>query len=149
MRLFLSYSHKDDDAKSALLELLDEYLCLGPTCDIWQDLAILPGAHWDAEIKKALATSDIGLLLVSPAFLGSRYITDTELPALLAKRVIPVALEKVRFDGTMNLRGLESTQLFYDAKGRAFGQLRTRRDRREFADQLHQKIVAIGKAHAL
>ena len=55
---------------------------------------------------------DFGLLLVSPAFLASQFITKEELQYLLKyKRVIPVALKSVLFDGTMNLKGLEDRQI--------------------------------------
>ena len=40
----------------------------------WRDTQILVGENWNVEIQDALNPCDIGLLLISPAFLGSQYI---------------------------------------------------------------------------
>lgn len=148
VKIFLSYAHRDQAAKARFLNLLNEYLKIAKDVEfeVWQDLEILPGQDWDAEIRRALDSCDVGILLVSPAFLGRDYILGTELPKLLAQGVIPVALEAIRFDGTMNLRGLEAKQIFRDAKGRAFGQLANRREQRQFVDALFGRIVEIVKA---
>jgi hypothetical protein len=84
------------------------------------------------------------LLLLSPGFLASGFITKEELPALLAKRmVVPVELQRILFDGTMDLKGLGDRQVFRDSKGRAFDGCRTPLDRRGFARELFTKIVAL------
>lgn len=144
MRLFLSYAHSDHAAKDKFLLLLNEYLRVAQGVDfsVWQDLALLPGQDWHAEIQRAVDACDAGLLLVSPALLGRDYIAKFELPALMAKGVVPVLLEPIRFDGTMNLRGLEAKQVFRDAKGRAFGELASKTDRRRFVDQLFGQLMA-------
>ena len=110
----------------------------------WIDQQILPGEHWRAEIEHALECSRFGLLLVSPGFLASEFITQEELPRLLAKTmVVPVALQQILFDGTMDLKGLEDRQVFRDSKGRSFDGCRAMRDRRDFARELFGKIVAL------
>ena len=143
-KLFLSYAHSDQTAKAKFLHLLSEYLRIAQGVDfkLWQDVEILPGQDWDAEIQKALDSCDAGILLVSPAFLGRDYIVKFEMPKLMAKGVVPVMLEPIRFDGTMNLRGLEAKQVFRDTKGRAFGELATKLDRRRFVDELFGKLMA-------
>lgn len=148
VKIFLSYAHSDQAAKAKFLNLLNEYLKIAKDIEfeVWQDLEILPGQKWDAEIRRALDSCDVGILLVSPAFLGRDYIVKIELPQLLAQGVIPVALEAIRFDGSMNLAGLEARQIFRDAKGRAFGQLANGREQRQFVNELFGKIVEIVKA---
>lgn len=61
---------------------------------LWQDIEIKSGQLWENEILDALKRSDLGILLVSPAFLVSNYIIDKEIPLLLSqgKIIIPVAL---------------------------------------------------------
>lgn len=143
LKLFISYAHKDQAAKAKFIDLLTQYTNIAAGIDfkIWQDIDILPGQPWDDEIKKALHTCDYGLLLVSPAFLGRDYIVNTELPALLEKRIIPVALERIRFDGTMRLHGLDQRQLFHNAAGQSFGEIATPRQRRAFVDELFGKLM--------
>ena len=108
------------------------------------DQQILPGEHWREEIEQALERSRFGLLLVSPGFFASDYITKNELPALLAKpMMVPVELQRILFDGTMNLKGLEDRQVFRDSKGRSFDGCRSKATQRDFVRELFGKICAL------
>jgi TIR domain len=81
--------------------------------DTWWDRRILVGENWSAEIARALETADFGLLAVTPSFLASPYVTEVELPALLAgeKLTFPVGLEAVDLRRA-DLQGLEGRQIF-------------------------------------
>jgi hypothetical protein len=52
--------------------------------EIWTDRDIKPGDRWHEDIQNALAKAQVGMLLVTPAFLQSRYIKNNELPSLLS-----------------------------------------------------------------
>ena len=115
----------------------------------WQDELIDLGSDWHRQIQAAIAECDFGLLFVSPAFLGNEYIKKHELSHFVGdevfrpevrKRTAPVALRPLRFDGSMDLRGLAQRQIFHDARRRAYQELTgIRKDR--FAEQLYAKIV--------
>lgn len=145
---FLSYAHADSSDVARFREVMEPVLKISAEYEFggWTDHQILPGEHWRTEIDAALETAAFGLLLVSPAFLASGFITRNELPALLAKpMVVPVALQKIAKDGSFDLKGLEDRQIFYDSRQRAFDGCGRMTGRREFANELFQKIVALLK----
>ncbi len=80
----------------------------------WQDSGILPGENWKNEIQQMLEKCSLGLLLISPAFLGSKFIEQEELPKLLGHRtkaIIPVMVKMVNLK-RHNLKGIEEYQIF-------------------------------------
>ena len=146
MPFFLSYARRDSADVERFRSVLEPLLksCSKFQFGEWMDHQILPGEHWRAEIERALERSRFGLLLVTPGFLVSDFITARELPPLLAKTmVVPVALQRVLFDGTMDLKGLEDRQVFHDSKGRSFDECRAMPARRDFARDLFTRIVAL------
>lgn len=50
---------------------------------VWSDRQIEPGEDWRADIDDALGMAKVAVLLVSPEFLASEFITKYELPAFL------------------------------------------------------------------
>jgi TIR domain len=143
---FLSYARHDLVGVERLRGVLAPLLKTSAAFrfEEWADQQILPGEHWRVEIERALEISRFGLLLVSPEFLASEFITQNELPMLLAKgMVVPVELQRVAFNGTMDLKGLEDRQVFRDSKGRSFDGCRSMPDRRKFAMELFARVVAL------
>ena len=118
VRYFLSYAHDDDKLPAKLLAELDKQLraCKDYTFQRWQDTHILPGEKWHEEIQKAAKECDFGLLLVSPAFLGSKYIGEHELPLFVSgeKPCVPVGLCRIDF-ANHDTKGLSESQIFLHA----------------------------------
>jgi hypothetical protein len=97
LKLFFSYSHKDEDLRNELethLALLRRQGVISS----WHDRRITAGSDLHKAISSELESSHIILLLVSANFLASDYCYDTELERALEKHkegsaiVIPVIL---------------------------------------------------------
>jgi TIR domain-containing protein len=116
VRIFLSFAKRDAAVVGRLWELLAEATGVdrGYQFALWRfDQAILVGEDWDAQVREALAVSELGLLAVSHAFLGSTYITGVELPALVdvpGKRAIPVSVR--RTSRHAELHGLAGKEIY-------------------------------------
>lgn len=140
---FLSYARNDKADVERFMDVMTPLFGISPNYDfqLWRDTGILPGEKWKEEMEGALESCRVGLLCVSPNFLASGFITKVELPVLLAKpMVVPVALHKITFDGTMDLKGLAERQVFRDSRGRTFADCGRKNGRREFGIELMQAI---------
>jgi hypothetical protein len=145
VRFFVSYARANAKHADALLGLLQQQLAPSIRYEhaLWRDTCVVIGENWDREIRRALDESEVGLLLVSPAFLASKYITDIELPELLARPVLPVLLEQVSH-ARHDLHGLQEKQLYALTVGeqrRAFVDC-SGKDKRGFASGLFAQMEA-------
>jgi hypothetical protein len=104
IRLFYSYSHKDevlrDELEEALALLNQQGLIAG-----WHDRRIGAGDEWKGAIDKNLEEAQIILLLVSASFIASKYCWDIEVKRAIGRhdggqaRVIPVILRPCDWQG--------------------------------------------------
>lgn len=81
-KLFISYSHKDGEWLEMLKRNLSVLVQQG-LIEIWDDQKLRPGEKWEPQIEGELKSCGSALLLISPDFLSSSFITGVELPALL------------------------------------------------------------------
>ncbi len=112
-RLFISYSHRNEDMRDTLgvhLKLLQRQEWIVA----WHDRRIIPGMNWAREIDTNLASSDIVLLLVSADFIASDYCWNVELKTALRLHnnsksvVIPIFLRPCDLEDApfMHIQGL-------------------------------------------
>ena len=76
---------------------------------IWTDKDIEPGMKWQDEIRDALSRTKVAVLMISTDFLSSDFITNQELPSLLAAAqsegvaILPVIVKPSAF-GDLEIR---------------------------------------------
>ncbi len=110
---FISYSHAD---KLYLDEFHVHLKFLEKTggFDFWDDTRLLGGDLWREEIRRAIGSARIAILLVSPNFLASEFITTEELPPLLlaAKKEGATILPVIVRDSLFHISSLSEFQAF-------------------------------------
>jgi serine/threonine protein kinase len=104
-RVFVSYSHKDRKWLERLQVHMEPLVRQG-TVDLWDDSHIRSGSDWRSEIRDALSSAQVAILLISADFLASDFIAEEELPRLLRAAeddgalILPVIVSPSRFSDT-------------------------------------------------
>ncbi len=148
IHVFVSYSHRDEvyvgDGDRSVLTFLSGLQREGFV--FWHDRELYASERWDARIKEEMGRADIALVLVSQYFLNSKYVTETEMPALLATRrtaglsILPLL---VSASDWQSYAWLASTQ-FLPRKGTLAKEYRTRAKRDELYLEVFQTLRKIG-----
>ena len=110
--VFVSYSHRDKrwlDRLRVHVKPLEREAFFA----VWDDTRISAGQNWRPEIQKAIEAASAAVLLVSTHFLGSDFITETELPLLLEAKgrgltILPLILSPCRYEQTKSLGELQA-----------------------------------------
>jgi len=104
IRLFYSYSHKDETLRDELEEALTLLERQGLISE-WHDRKIGAGEEWKGAIDQNLEEAQVILLLVSSSFLASDYCWDVETKRAIERhdqgvaKVIPVILRPCDWHG--------------------------------------------------
>jgi TIR domain len=110
--IFVCYAHKDNESAESssrwlnrLLEQLEPLNIQGQV-KAWSDKDIEMGSDWHESIQATLQHAKAAVLLVSPAFLASKYIRNSELPILLKNakdrgvKILPIILRHCLYEET-------------------------------------------------
>lgn len=100
MQVFISYAREDLPFAKQLVEDLADY-----DLRVWLDVMSIPhGANWDNEVQKGLDSSDLMLVLLSPASASSQNVADEWsyfidkdkpiVPAMIAPCDVPFRLSR-------------------------------------------------------
>jgi small GTP-binding protein len=113
LKIFISYSHKDEEFKDELVTMLKGLQRQG-IIDAWQDRRIEEGDEWYQAIQDAMNDCELAILLVSQHFIASRFIQDDELPRLLQRRrehglrVVPIIVRPCKWQSEPALSGIQA-----------------------------------------
>lgn len=104
VKLFYSYSHKDEEIRNELEKHLSILKRQGVIAE-WHDRKISGGTEWENQINQQLQSASIILLLVSSDFIASEYCYGKELQVAMERhekgeaRVIPIIVRSVDWQG--------------------------------------------------
>ena len=118
--IFISYSSIDRNLRQIFEQRLKVYLASAKNRfgTVWSDVEIPVGGDWNYEIQQALQESNIGILLVSPSFLGSKYCMGDEFKQMLERRksegytIIPVLLRECSFQNNEDLKAIQFVKTY-------------------------------------
>ncbi|WP_333796590.1 toll/interleukin-1 receptor domain-containing protein [Rheinheimera sp.] len=113
VKVFISYSHKDESFKDDLIEHMAGLTRSGAISE-WNDRKILPGQDWSSEISDNLTNSQLILFLISSSFMSSEYCFNVEAQKALElhkagkAKLIPIVIRPVDWGGSelATLQGL-------------------------------------------
>lgn len=149
VRIFLSYSAKDEHKARDLWNRLQEFASIDRTYQfVFWDFkqfradGLLPGDVWHQRTSDAIRGGDLGIFAVSRHFLSSGYIHEYELPAFVERNAaIPVLLESIDLQ-KVDLKGLDGRQVFR-FNDRAFDRMRGEHAKNVWVQDLRDMILRI------
>lgn len=105
LKVFVSYSHKDENLRAELDTHLAPLVREG-LLSIWHDRKICPGESWEEAISESVESADILVALVSPDFIASDYCYGVELQTAIRRHhtreavLVPVVIRPVDWTHT-------------------------------------------------
>jgi hypothetical protein len=111
-KIFISYSHKDEQWKDRVKDHLQVFQ-LESKWRTWDDRHIPVGSAWEKQITDAIQSAHAAVLLISTGFLISDFIRNKEVPLILERLkkneiiVFPVIVEPCSWDAVDWLKNMQ------------------------------------------
>lgn len=86
IKVFISYSHKDELHKDSLEDHLSTLKNNGQI-ETWHDRKLIAGQNWEGEISENLKEAEVILFLISASFLASDYCQNVEVKTAIERHV--------------------------------------------------------------
>jgi TIR domain. len=140
INIFISYAHRNEKTVVPFIEEFKEYITPSKKYDynVWYDSDIMTGEKWEQRILNEIEKCDLGVLMMSPSFLNSKFIMNTELPLLQKGKVIlPIMMRKLDF-ARHDLKGIDQLQIF-TYEGKAYSELRAK-SKAKFVEKAFEKM---------
>jgi hypothetical protein len=93
------------------------------TIELWYDRMIEPGTKWDDSIKEEMRSADVIIFLLSPDFIATNYIFESEIPQAIKQmesknsKLFFVELQSCSWNRTVLSRFQQTTDPTADNKG--------------------------------
>lgn len=110
--IVFSYSHQDEGWKDLLRRHLNVLVRQG-IVEIWTDRKIGAGDAWERNIREAIDSARVAILLISADFLSSEYIQNAEVPRILERHekgalvMVPVLVRPCVWEAVPWLREIQ------------------------------------------
>jgi len=144
-RVFISYSHKDEDWKNRLIPHLRTLEQQGEIA-LWDDRKINPGEDWYPAIKKELEQAAVAICLISADYLASDFINKEEIPELKLRRsrdgmlLLPILVRPCPWKTVQWLRGIQ----MFPRDGKSLAEIHRKVDQERtlahIAEYVYEKI---------
>jgi tetratricopeptide (TPR) repeat protein len=144
-RVFISYSHKDEDWKNRLIPHLRTLEQQGEIA-LWDDRKINPGEDWYPAIKKELEQAAVAICLISADYLASDFINKEEIPELKLRRgrdgmlLLPILVSPCPWKTVQWLRGIQ----MFPRDGKSLAEIHRKVDQERalahIAEYVYEKI---------
>ncbi|MEN6426704.1 MAG: toll/interleukin-1 receptor domain-containing protein [Phycisphaerales bacterium] len=146
IRVFVSYSHKDDAWKDLVVTFLMPLVHEGNIV-LWDDRRIGTGDDWYPAIKAQIEKANIAVCLISENYLESDFINKEEIPAMKRRRadegmlLLPLLIGPCAWKTVKWLKGVQ----MFPRDDVSLEEIRTQVQRKktlaDFVVEIHEKIT--------
>ena len=147
VRVFISYSHKDEAWKDMLVTHLRSFVHQGDVV-LWDDRKIGTGTDWYPKIREEIEKVDITICLISADYLASGFINKEEIPDMKRRRkdegmlILPLLLSPCSWKAVKWLSGIQMFPRGGLSLEEIESKVRRKKVMADFAEEVHKRITA-------